>query len=97
MAVTLKAVALLLVVAACGLSDDHIRAEFHVLYPAAVIVQAGLREGDDANALWCATYRNLPDTSLREQVWLYRRISGEWRVTSRDSALAKDKICERAA
>ena len=89
----------LLFLGACGRpSEEQVRREFLQLHPMADNVSARASEGDSDHDLWCITYRLPPDTILREQVWLYRRISSQnWSVVSRDSAASTDRLCERAA
>ena len=87
----------LALLAACGPAEEQLRKEFLDTHPTAVIVQAGVGEGDFDNALWCVRYRHPPDTVVLEQVWLVQKDSNrEWSVTSRDSAMAQDRICARA-
>lgn len=97
--VHMKVLVFVLLIASCGFpSERQMRAEFQAEHPRAVIVTAGVGEGDFDNALWCVRYREAPDTVLREQVWLYQRGSDDRiRVTRRDSSLAKGKTCGGAA
>ena len=76
--------------ASCGPGDSTVRNEFLASHPQATVVFVRPGEGDDANVQYHIRYRLLPDTTLWEQVWLYQKgPNGQWKVTHRDSSIAK--------
>jgi hypothetical protein len=93
--VNVKSFLLMLVIASCGLpSDDQVKADFLTLHPRAVIEFSGVGEGDADHASWCIRFREPPDTTLREQIWLYQRGADDrFHVAHRDSSVVKGKTC----
>ena len=75
---------------ACGVpTEDRVRQEFMVLYPNATVVETVPGEADFENAQFHIMYRVAPDTTLREQVWLYQHDTGDgWKVIHKDSSRA---------
>lgn len=71
-------------------SNDLIKSDFQRLYPSAKIVVIKPVEENASTIRVSINYRNQGDESIYEDVFLYKKIDGEWVNTWRKSAEKKD-------
>ena len=69
---------LLLIIVACGPSNQQLQNDFSKLHPGAKVISADPGEGDSDNVYIHFRYKENEGAEEKEEIWLYQRLNGEW-------------------